>query len=157
MTPQRWTWARLPSPTPLALLKWQLLRNSPAATSISEPTCAVPLRRFACLPYLESGESRIVVTDRQDVCDVQVERGAVVCKVASAGDVCSICRKEVKGKPILDMSAEQTDSHYPDIKFSLCKPCVLAMFKHLAKTQRRFARKQSSDPQSSADSAVPFS
>ncbi len=118
MLPQRWTWARLLSPTPLALLKWQLLRNSPAATAISKPTCAVPLRRFDCLPYLKTGESRIVVTNRQDVCDVQVEKGAVVCKVASAGDVCSVCEKEVKGKPILYMSAEQTDSHY-----SVCWPC----------------------------------
>ena len=72
MLPQRWVWARLLSPTPLALLKWQLLRNSPAATAMSNPTCAVPLRRFDCLPKLETGESRIIVTNRQDVCDVQV-------------------------------------------------------------------------------------
>jgi hypothetical protein len=32
----------------------------------------------------------------------------------------------------------------------------LAMFKQLAKTQRRFDRKQSSEPQSSADSALPL-
>ncbi len=156
MLPQRWVWARLLSPTPLALLKWQLLRNSPAATAISNPTCAVPLRRFDCLPDLETGESRIIVTNRQDVCDVQVKKGAVVCKVASAGDVCSICREEVMGKPILYMSGEPNDSVFHEDEFTLCNPCVLAMFKQLAKTQRRFDRKQSSEPQSSADSALPL-
>ena len=87
---------------------------------------------------------------------MKCKKGAAVCKAASAGDVCSICREEVKGKPILYMSGEPNDSVFHDDEFTLCNPCVLAMFKQLAKTQRRFDRKQSSEPQSSADSALPL-
>ena len=102
---QRWSWARLLSPSHSALLKWQLQKNSPAT---SEPSWAVPLRRYACLAFLKPGESHTVVTDRQDVCEVQVQiwRGTVVCKVASAGDVCNICQEEVKEKTSLEMSEE---------------------------------------------------
>lgn len=121
----------------MALLKfkWQLQKNSPA---ISEPSWAVPLRRFACLAFLKPGESHTVVTDRQDVCEVQVQiwRATVVCKVASAGDVCNICQEEVKEKTSLEMSEE-----YAGV---LCNPCVLGVSKHFAKTQRRFDRKQNS-------------
>ena len=135
MTLQRWSWARLLSPSHSALLKRQLQKNSPATSELS---WAVPLRRFACLAFLKPGESHTVVTDRQDVCEVQVQiwRGTVVCKVASAGDVCNICQEEVKEKTSLEMSEE-----YAGV---LGNHCVLGVFKHLAKTQRRFDRKQNS-------------
>ena len=100
--------------------------HSPIASARSY--CAS--RLSACPPNLQLGQSRLVITEAKDVLQVQDEYGEVMCRLGTVDDdACDICEKAVANTPILYIQKAQDDSWYDDVSCTLCKPCMLAMFK----------------------------
>lgn len=105
-------------------------RRLPTAVARSYPAS----RPSACLPNLQPGESPLKITEGKDALQVQNNYGDVICRLGIVDDyACDICGKDVANKPMLYMTREQDDSWYDDVSCTLCKPCVLAMFKAFEK------------------------
>ena len=83
------------------------------------------------LPSLETGETRTIRTQSESRSQIHIEKGDVMCSIATKDDVCNICQKDVAGLPVLSMEQEQDDTYYHPIGFVLCEPCVTYMFQCL--------------------------
>lgn len=101
------------------------------ATGISVAFTIRKCKILLCIsPRGVSGQSRLVITEAKDVLQVQDEYGEVMCRLGTVDDdACDICEKAVANTPILYIQKAQDDSWYDDVSCTLCKPCMLAMFK----------------------------
>ena len=121
--------------TCLGLARWGHQRVSARRFTIAHARSHSASHVLACLPNLEPGESRLVTTEGKDGLQIQDKYGEVMCRLGTADDyACDICEKDVESRPILYISKDQDDSWYDNITCTLCKPCVLAMFKVFEKT-----------------------